>query len=307
MTTETAKEIRTVDKVKLRVLSGLAALLRLPFARGRITVSEAAYSLLKPASSLATMRVCGYPVKVDLSQRELRYIYFGAFEQAECRFLRRYLREGDVVVDVGANVGYLSALILCRIGKQGKLYAFEPNPEVYKFLLPIQDASNKVMEAFQLAVSFRTSRHQDERVPLFVNAEHSMWSSTVKDHSGTDDPDTVWADTISLADFFESNDVGQVSFIKIDVEGAECDALRGLLPAISTIGRPAILCELAPSDDQRWVDTLDAIAGLMTLGYRSFRLDESGELINFAFENIRDLNYTANVVFAVREWVDARS
>jgi FkbM family methyltransferase len=191
------------DKFKLRLLRGLAATLKLPFARGRITISEAAYRLLKPDYSLVTMMVGDYPITVDLSQPELRYIYFGAFEQSECRFLRQYLRKDDIVADVGANVGYSSAIILGEIGKRGRLYAFEPNPQVYKFLQPLEKASSGVMKAFQLAVCAQTSGTNGGQVKLFINSQHSMWSSTIEDFAGTKNPNILLIDTISLSDFFK--------------------------------------------------------------------------------------------------------
>jgi hypothetical protein len=91
------------------------------------------------------------------------------------------------------------------------------------------------------------------------------------------------------------------------VEGAEGDVLKGLLPTISEIHLPAILCELVPSSDKRWLNTIDQIAGLMSFGYKAFRLEKWGELSSLALDDVRALNHTENIVFAVQDWLDART
>ena len=50
-------------------------------------------------------------------------------------FFRQYLREGDVVVDVGANIGTLTLAAAARVGASGKVFAFEPHPRTYAFLI----------------------------------------------------------------------------------------------------------------------------------------------------------------------------
>ena len=50
-------------------------------------------------------------------------------------FFRQYLRQGDVVVDVGANIGTLTLAAAARVGATGKVFAFEPHPRTYAFLI----------------------------------------------------------------------------------------------------------------------------------------------------------------------------
>lgn len=52
----------------------------------------------------------------------------------ETHFFMSYLRVGDVVIDVGANIGYLTLLASTIVGDSGRVYAFEPNPRSYKYL-----------------------------------------------------------------------------------------------------------------------------------------------------------------------------
>jgi FkbM family methyltransferase len=252
------------------------------------------------------MKVGGYPVLVDLSDRELRYIYFGAFEPSERRFLQQYIRQNDTVVDVGANIGYLSAIVLNQIGESGRLIAFEPNPVIFNRLQNVTKASNGRMQAFNCAVSSKTSDKESDRIKLFVNAGHSMWSSTVEGVSGAGDSEYVFVDTVALADFLSGHGIADVAFVKIDVEGAEADVLDGLIPFIGRDRRPAIMCELVPNGD-RWVYALDQLSKLYDHGYLPYRIATSGNLAKIDSKVVRNIDKVENLVFATQEWVDSRS
>ena len=103
------------------LLRMLSTVLRLPGMRGRITISELAYKYFPLGNPIVQLNVNGIPVTLDLSQKELRYIYFGAYERNEVGFLQKWLKPGDVVIDVGANVGYLSAIMAGIVGSEGKV------------------------------------------------------------------------------------------------------------------------------------------------------------------------------------------
>ena len=57
-----------------------------------------------------------------------------AFERNEIEFLKKFLRKGDSLIDIGANVGFLSGICDESVGKNGKVFAIEANPETYKHL-----------------------------------------------------------------------------------------------------------------------------------------------------------------------------
>src|ERR1019366_5482962 len=59
---------------------------------------------------------------------------FGAYELPETTFFLRACRPGLTFVDIGANVGYYSALALARMHGNGKVIALEPHPENFRYL-----------------------------------------------------------------------------------------------------------------------------------------------------------------------------
>jgi hypothetical protein len=52
----------------------------------------------------------------------------------EERLFARYLRLGDCVIDVGANIGTVTLMAASRVGPQGSVYAFEPHPRIFRYL-----------------------------------------------------------------------------------------------------------------------------------------------------------------------------
>jgi tRNA G37 N-methylase Trm5 len=59
----------------------------------------------------------------------------GAWERDTVRLFERILRAGDVVVDIGAHVGYFTLIAARSVGPEGRVYAFEPDPENYALLV----------------------------------------------------------------------------------------------------------------------------------------------------------------------------
>src|SRR5437867_3185244 len=60
--------------------------------------------------------------------------HFGVFEPFETQLVQQMVRPGDVVLDVGANIGYYTLIFAELVGEQGHVYAFEPDPRNFAFL-----------------------------------------------------------------------------------------------------------------------------------------------------------------------------
>jgi FkbM family methyltransferase len=295
------------DRIKLAILASVAAILRLPYMRGRVTISELFYRMLKPSNAKTAMIVSGRPIYVDLAERELRYVYFGAFEVAERSFLEWSLRPGDVVIDVGANVGFLSAVMLSKIEPGGTLYAFEPQPELLAGLRQLQASSDGMMELMPFAVGAAGSESSPQKLEFYCNPEHSMWGSLVEGNEYSDNPKMIRVNVISLANFFEDRNIRKVDLIKIDVEGFESEVLVGLIESLDRVGSPAILCEIAPVPESNFQASLEAINELVARGYSIWSLDRKGMPVAGAIDTISSIKVVTNFVFATGNWMNARS
>ena len=144
----------------------------------------------------------------------------GVWEQTETELFLREVGPGDVVIDVGANVGYYTVLAANEVGAEGKVIAFEPDPDNFSYLKKSVEANgfkNVVLE--QKALS-----NAPGSVSLYLNdqnkGDHRLFPADERRSSTT-------VEAIAFDDY----DLGgrSVSFIKIDTQGAEGAILEGML------------------------------------------------------------------------------
>lgn len=165
----------------------------------------------------------------------------GVHEEAETELLRRELREGKTFVDIGANIGYFSLLASSLVGLQGKVFAFEPEPESYRFLcenIRLNHAQNVI--PFQKAVS-----RNNGKTKFFLDegnrGGHTMASKNIQ----TQKKGEIEVETVTLDDFYE-NAGGAIHFIKVDAQGAEGLIFEGM-NKILTLPNLKMLIEFWPA------------------------------------------------------------
>lgn len=184
--------------------------------------------LLEPAlrgapRSFVAQTVDGFVLTGDTADMIQRYVYvFGVWEPAITAFLRRRLRPGRTLIDVGANIGYFSLLGAKLVGSTGSVVAVEAFPSTFELLqrnLARNDARN--VRAVHIAATAQAGV-----VPLYNPELHNTGTATTVAAEGLELLAEVEARP--LADVLTPDEVASARIIKIDVEGAEFDVLRGL-------------------------------------------------------------------------------
>ncbi len=148
------------------------------------------------------------------------------------RAVRRLLREGDTFVDVGANIGYFTLLGARQVGPTGRVVAIEPAPHNFQ-LLQKSVARNGLhqIEAHQVAVGASTGRAQ---MALPDRANGGSYALVGQASTGTFEVQLRPLDDLIAG--------RRVDLVKIDVEGAEEQALAGMGQILKT-SRPLLLLE----------------------------------------------------------------
>lgn len=146
--------------------------------------------------------------------------------------LQPYLREGMVVMDVGANIGYLTLFFCKSVGTAGAVYAFEPEPDNFGELA-------RTLERNQInwctpVNSACGSCDREARLAMGLNGYVQP--------DGTGSPN---CHMLSLDTFVEQRRIAKVDFVKIDVEGFEADVLTGMAEIIKR-DRPVLCVEVHP-------------------------------------------------------------
>src|SRR5579864_1291726 len=175
---------------------------------------------------------------VRLPVRFSRY-YAGNYESQTLGFIKRNCKQGDTAFDLGAHLGLITVVMAQCVGPKGSVISFEPTPftnSILRRTVRINGIQN-VVEVRNEAVSDvngRASFHD-------TNNEASNANSLVR---GPQTHHSLEVSTIALDDFADERNL-RPAVIKIDVEGAEFDVLRGATRLIRRV-RPALWLALHP-------------------------------------------------------------
>lgn len=216
--------------------------LALLFKKAKFRIRRAAWRVLTRGNSTRTKTFMlpggsrfEYPLKSAIGE----HLFAGWFEPAEIAFVRSHLKPGDVVLDLGANAGLYTVIAAQIVGPGGHVYAFEPGRQALALLrnnIALNHLSN--VTVIEAAVSNVTGE------AAFAVAHDSALSS-LADVQRSDQEIAGWetVQTIRVDDAMARYDNPPVSFIKIDVEGAEKLALEGASGLLARAEHLTILFE----------------------------------------------------------------
>ena len=170
-------------------------------------------------------------------------MYLDIYEYPVRHLLERVLRPSDKFLDIGANIGYFSAIALNLVGPKGEVHAFEPDPRYFKYLERLRRSNPKFnLKANQLAAGSRQSSAR-------LMQTYTLGTSTlVKKLRKSQDVETSsLAKIVRLDKYLKKSGIDGVKLIKIDVEGFEFDVLKGLDGFLNTANtKPIIVVEIYP-------------------------------------------------------------
>ena len=189
---------------------------------------------------------------------------FGQYERSKVEFLKRYLREGMVFIDVGASLGDFSIIASRLIGQSGRVVAYEPDPSNCLFL-------NKCVKKNKLKnvqIMEEALANKDGFASLYlgnVSGWHTLKKGKLDCEKGKINVKTRRLDSINLS---------RMDLMKIDVEGAEFDVIQGAERQIKKFS-PVLLIDLHPLMGAN-IDGL--MEFLYNFGYKIYGFDSQHKL-----------------------------
>jgi len=157
----------------------------------------------------------------------------GVYDLGVTETLWRLIDPGETVVDVGANIGYVTSLMASRVGRSGRVYAFEPHPEIYGELLLNKRVWEEAygwphIEVRQLALSSVSGISLLTLPSDFQSNRGTAYVSNKQAHEVTEDLESGRGIAVPADKLDNQIEKGErISLIKLDVEGHELDVLKG--------------------------------------------------------------------------------
>lgn len=162
----------------------------------------------------------------------------GNYENLETDLVRKIIKPGDVVVDVGANIGYFTLIFAQLVGIEGKVLAFEPDEKLFQILTAnIQNNGYQNVALFNQGLSDQNSEaflYLDE----FNNLDNRIYASSST--AAKVEIKLVRLDDL-IADY-----APEVDLIKIDIQGAETFAFIGMRDCLRNSPNLKIITEFWP-------------------------------------------------------------
>jgi FkbM family methyltransferase len=202
-----------------------------------------------------------------------RHIYkYQVHEPVLSQFLVDYLKfePGDIVIDIGANVGWYSLLLARLAPDDSQIFAFEPDPLNFELL----EHNIRLNKATRITAVQKALAAEDGVQRLYQHDSNNLGRHSLLH---LQDGQAVDVQTTSLDKFWNENALGArvPRFIKIDIEGYELVALRGASEVLKHC--PALLCEYSPDYmRQGGLDPADLIDLLVGHGFKPYAISATG-------------------------------
>ncbi len=201
---------------------------------------------LGPKNGLILKRIQGSKMYLDASDpgisREL--IISGIHETLATKIVRQELEKGMVVLDIGANLGYYALLEASIVGEEGHVHALEPVRRNFDILVKNIDLNcYKNITAYCKGVSSETGTSKIALTDAsnwgcMLDMKGASISEYMKQKMHTLTRKMIDVDVVSLDDFLDNIGVNQVDFLRMDIEGYEVQAIKGMLNTLRNTPPP---------------------------------------------------------------------
>ncbi len=167
--------------------------------------------------------------------------FLNKYEDYETRLVKKIVKTGDTVFDVGANFGWYTIIASKLVGSTGKVYAFEMVPDIvseFQRNIDLNNLGNNIrMEAIALGERTGTIEYfySEDQEMGNLQADILVKGSRMLKKGATS--------MVKLDDYVAQDVIEKVDFIKCDIDGAEVLFLRGARKTIET-KRPVIILEV---------------------------------------------------------------
>ena len=186
-------------------------------------------------------------------------------DKTEIDLLKKIIKPGDSILDIGSNIGFYAKILSALTGNSGKVYCFEPDSTNFQYLKKNTKAIENI-KLFNKAVSDKKDILKVYKSKL-LNVDHRTYP--VNNYDSIEE-----IESLSIDELISEHIISKVDIIKIDIQGYEMTAFKGMYNLLSTNNDLKIVAEYWPHGFKRAGTTAIAFYDFFDqLGYRFYLID----------------------------------
>jgi len=200
----------------------------------------------------------------------IKNMYCGSYEFETKRMIEKCLKPGTIFIDIGANVGYFTAVGASRVGKTGQVHCFEPIPNYFAYIQKIVELNPD----YKIIANDIALGEDNSRVSIASHQHNIGASSIVPNFVPKEDiNETLNIQVRRLDEYIIENKLTNISLIKIDTEGFEFPVLLGASQFFDKNNLPYIIAEITPHAFDLMKKDLNELKDFMTsYGYKAYAI-----------------------------------
>lgn len=224
----------------------------------------------------------GIKYGIDLTEAIDFNIFLGGWEPKTLKFLRDNLRSGDVVIEVGANVGAHTLVMSRIIEKSGHVYAFEPTD----FAMSKLKRNVELNKEFSGNITLLQNIVTNGELSVPRQRIRSSWKLDSESPAVYAEEECSFSEPVSIDRFVDEYKIGKLNLIKIDTDGYDLKVLQGAQKALSVFS-PVVFIELCQYTLMEQGDSVQEIFYLLAnIGYTGYfedgqKIISIEEVLNF--------------------------
>ena len=267
--TVTLTRIRTPCVIGTQVEAAHNDLLAMLTTKTKVSLASAVYKCVALGRAtvgkhdIVTVRRGNLRWRLDLSEGiDLSIYLLGAFERSTVATLRKLVNPGDVVFDIGANIGAHTLGLAQSVGTSGRVFAIEPTDFAFaklKHNLSLNPDLEQHCNAYQILLAATPASAAEQE--LYASWPLKSGTAVHPRHRGRlMKTENAKIDTLDC--FVGRNSIDRLNLIKLDVDGHELAVLQGGVSVLSRF-RPVLVMEIAPYVHVEKAGNFEALIALL--------------------------------------------
>lgn len=198
------------------------------------------------------------------------------YETAVTESLWRLTRVGDLTVDIGANIGYMTSILAVRVGAEGKVHSFEPHPSIFQELQSNATNWNSGKRCGRIFL-YNAALGSQKGIGKLCIPEHfprNQGTSYIRPRDIEFNGQAIDVSILALDDVIPENE--SIGVVKLDVQGYELSVLKGM----ERLLRERRIRHLVFEEENRFPAPTHKF--LSNIGYVSYGIEQRFQGIRFA-------------------------